>query len=76
MHTAKTMKHWSHHLHDGMLSLWHQIDQHLHSRRFWAGVGIALLLVFLVTLIVLSAKNAPVESFNPSLYGNPYAPYR
>jgi hypothetical protein len=44
MHTAKTIKHWSHHLHDSLLTMGHHIDQHLRSRHFWAGVGITLLI--------------------------------
>jgi hypothetical protein len=69
------MKSWSHHLHDGMLSMWHHIDEHLRSRHFWAGVGITLLLVGFVTLLIFAVKNAPIESGEFQTYGIPYSPY-
>ncbi len=71
MHPAETMKHWSHHLHDGMLTLWHHIDEHLHSRHFWVGVLLTLLIVGIVTLLFMLARNAPV--IYPHDY--PYVPY-
>ena len=62
MHAVTTMKHWSHHLHDGMLATWHHIDQHIHSRHFWTGVGITLLVIGLATLVFMGAKYVPIES--------------
>jgi len=38
MHKDTTMKHGSHHLHDAMLTLRHEISEHFHSRHFWVGV--------------------------------------
>ncbi len=57
MHPVITMKSWSHHLHDSMLLAWHEVDQHVHSRHFWAGVALTLLIVGFVALLVLMAKN-------------------
>ncbi len=71
MHKATTMKHGSHNLHDRMLSLRHHIDEHLHSRHFWTGVLLTLLILgFIATLLILAA-NAPVMFPR----GVPYAPY-
>ncbi len=73
MHPIATAKDWSHHLHDGMLTAWHHIDQHLRSRHFWTGVGITLLVIGLVALFIVLAKNAPTEL--PSYpYSYPYGP--
>lgn len=71
MHPVITAKDWSHHLHNSMLTLWHHIDEHLHSRHFWMGVGITLLVVGVVTLLFILARNAPL------VYPNnlPYHPY-
>ncbi len=71
MHTAETMKHWSHQMHDGMLTLWHHIDEHLHSSHFWVGVGLTLLFVTFVALLFMLARNAPI--IYPTNY--PYVPY-
>ncbi len=77
MHPVTTMKHWSHHLHDGMLAMWHEIDQHLHSRHFWAGVGLTLLIVGIVALLFFAVRNAPpIETPSNYPYGIPYSPYR
>jgi len=76
MHPVITMKHWSHHLHDGMLAAGHHIDQHLRSGRFWIGVGFTLLAAGLAALIVILAKNAPLMLPGEYLMGNPYLPYR
>jgi len=73
MHPATTMKHWSHHLHDGMLTMWHEIDQHLHSRHFWTGVGITLLIVGFVTALIILVKNAPIQVPSDYPYRFPYA---
>ena len=75
MHTAETMKHWGHHLHDGMLTMGHHIDQHFRSRHFWAGVGITLLIVVLVTALIILAKNAPLNVPTDFPYSIPYGPY-
>lgn len=71
MHPVITMKHWSHHLHDGMLNVRHRIAESLHSRHFWIGVGVALVVVGIVALLILLARDAPF--INP--YGFPYSPY-
>jgi hypothetical protein len=70
MHKETTMKHGSHRLHDGMLTLWRHIDEHLHSRHFWAGVAIAILIVGIVTMLFILARNAPI--MYPTA---PYSPY-
>ncbi len=70
MHVALTMKTWSHHLHDGMLSLWHHIDEHFHSRHFWAGVVLTLLIAGVIALLFILAKEAPYI-YPPDL---PYVP--
>ncbi len=74
MHPIMTAKSWSHHLHDGALAAWHQIDQHLRSRHFWTGVGIALLAIGLVALVITLVRNAPLQG--DYLYGSPYGFYR
>jgi hypothetical protein len=76
MHPVVTIRHWSHHLHDGMLTLRRQIDQHLHSRHFWIGVGAALLIIGLVTLFIVVAQNAPFVIPTEYPAGSPYIPYR
>jgi hypothetical protein len=60
MHPAITMKHWSHH-----------VSEHLHSRHFWAGVVITLLIVGVVALLFILARNAPIAY----PHGFPYGPY-
>ena len=75
MHSADTIKHGSHHLHDGMISLWEHIGRHLHSRHFWAGVGVALLIVGIAAVLLILARNAPLKApLYP--YGVPYTPIR
>ena len=53
MHPIITMKHWSHELHDSIV-------EHLHSRHFWVGVGITLLIIGFLTLLLILSKNAPI----------------
>jgi hypothetical protein len=74
MYSGTTMKHWIHHLHDGMLTMGHHISEHLHSRHFWAGVGITLLIIGFATLLFIAAKNAPFEMQGFYPYGTPYIP--
>lgn len=69
MHVAETMKNWSHHLHDGMLTMRHHIWDHLHNRHFWAGIGVALVVIGILTVLFFAAKNAPIQ------YSYPYFPY-
>ena len=76
MHPVSTMKNWSHHLHDDMLSFWHHVDQHLHSSHFWVGVGVTLFFVGLLTLFVLLAWKFPIELEGGYPGGYPYAPFR
>ena len=76
MHPVVTINHWSHHLHDGMLAMWHQIDSHLRSRHFWTGVGLTLLIVGIVALLFFLAKNSPIAIPSDNPYGVPYVPYR
>ncbi len=73
MHPVGTIKHWSHHLHDGMIFMWHEIDQHLRSRHFWAGIAVALLIVGFIALMVFLAQQTPVDPlWQQHLYGTPY----
>ncbi len=59
MHPVITLKHWSHH-----------VSEHLHSHHFWAGVVITLLIVGIVALLFMLARNAPIVY----PYGFPYSP--
>ena len=63
MHPVATIKLWSHH-----------ISEHLHSRHFWAGVGVALLIVGLMTLLFIAANNTAIEWQGTYPYGSPYIP--
>jgi hypothetical protein len=72
MHPIATTKSWSHHLHDSMLATGHRIVEHLHSRHFWTGVGLTLLLIGIVTLLFIAAKNAPFVMPDVYPYGIPY----
>ena len=56
---------------DNMSYLWHSISEHLHSRHFWVGVGITMLIVTITTLLFLAIKYGPVE-YNGTY---PYGPY-
>ena len=56
MHPVSAVMHWSQHLHDGMTFMWHEVNQHLRSRHFWAGVAIVMLLVGFIALIVYLAQ--------------------
>jgi len=71
MHPVMTMKNWSRHLHDGTLMLWRQVNDHLHSRHFWVGVGMTLLLLGILALLFSLARNTPY--LYPRNY--PYTPY-
>lgn len=73
MHATETIKHWSHQLHDGMRTMWHHIGDHLHSRHFWAGIGVTLLVIGLMVLLFFVAKNAPIQSSYP--YVGPFGAY-
>jgi hypothetical protein len=59
MHPVIAMKHWS-----------HQGSEHLRSRHFWAGVGITLLIVGVITLLFMLARNAPIGY----PHGYPFSP--
>lgn len=76
MHPMITVMHWSHHLHDNLLVAWHEIDQHLHSRHFWTGVAIALLIVGFIALMITLLANAPAGPLGERPFGLPYGPYR
>ena len=76
MHPVITMKNWSHHLHDAMLSMGHHVDQHLRSRHFWTGIAVALVVAAFMTLVILLALKTPLESLNTAPHSNPYLPYR
>lgn len=71
MHPVINIMHWSHHLHDILLTLRYHVSDHLHSRHFWAGMGVALLIVGIMTLLFILARNAPI------IYPRapPYIPY-
>ncbi|MBC8207077.1 MAG: hypothetical protein ISR85_05790 [Kiritimatiellales bacterium] len=70
MHPVVTMMNWSHHLHDNMLAIWHVMDQHIHSRHFWHGVMLTLLIIGFIVLLVLAFMNAPSIPYS----GVPYGP--
>jgi len=70
MHRDTTMKHGGHHLHDSMVNLRHHIDDHLHSRHFWTGVLLALIVVAFATLLFMLAGNTPLNVQGPT-----YVPY-
>ncbi len=76
MHLNLTLKHWSHHLHDDMLRFEHTVSTHFHSRHFWIGLGAALLLIGLMTLLLIWAWRMPAESFDGFDYMYPYMYYR
>ena len=59
MHPVITMKHWS-----------HQVSEHLHSRQFWVGVGITLLIIGVITLLFILSRNAPIAY----PHGYPFSP--
>lgn len=62
MHPVSTMKHWS-----------HQVSEHLHSRHFWTGVGITLLIIsFAALLFLLIIQSGSFENYNAIPYANPY----
>ncbi|MDF7825876.1 hypothetical protein P4B35_17740 [Pontiellaceae bacterium B12227] len=62
MHPVSSLKHWSHH-----------VSEHLHSRHFWAGVGVTLLVIGTVALLfVLIMKSVPVEIYDAAPYASPY----
>lgn len=65
MHRETTMKHGGHHLHDSMLTLRHHIDEHLHSRHFWTGILLALIVVGLLAMLFMLAGNAPINPDAP-----------
>ncbi len=71
MHPIITIMHWGQHLQHFMPTMRHHISEHLHSRHFWVGVGLTLLLVGIFTLLFILASNAPI------IYprGLPYVPY-
>ena len=74
MDPATAMKHWSHHLHDDLQAMGRHIMQHLHSRHFWTGVGITLLIIGTAVLFLMLARYAPLQMQNMHPYSVPYAP--
>lgn len=73
MHPLSTVMHWSHHLHESMTFLRHEVGVHLRSRHFWAGVAVTMLIVGFIALIVYLARNTPADTLWPSTtYGFPY----
>lgn len=70
MHSVATVMNWSHHLHEDMLAIWHVTDQHLHSRHFWVGVVLTLLIIGFIVLLALAFMNAPEIPYS----GLPYGP--
>ncbi len=71
MHPITTMKHWSHQLHDGMATLRHHIQGHLHSHHIWAGVAFTTLIAVIFAAMFILARHAPL--IYPQ--GIPYLPY-
>jgi len=76
MHLFITAMSWSHHLHDSWLFAWHEVDQHLHSRHFWTGVGVTLLVLGFIALMVTLAMHAPAGPMSISPYNYPIGPYQ
>ncbi|VGO22074.1 hypothetical protein [Pontiella sulfatireligans] len=54
----------------------YQVSGHLHSRHFWAGVGITLLIAAIVALLFILAKNAPITAPGGYPYTVPFGPYQ
>ena len=71
MHPVITIMHWGHHLREIMLTTKYHINDHLHSRHFWVGVTLGLLIVGIMTVLFILASNAPV--IYP--HGMRYVPY-
>ena len=69
MHPGTTFMHWSHHMHES-------ISEHLHSRHFWVGAGVALFVVALVAFMAFAAWRIPIEMPDGYPYVYPYLPYR
>ena len=76
MHPVISIRHWSHHLHDGMLNMRHEIDQYLHNRHFWIGVAVTLAFIGLVALLIILAEHAPIMMPSDSPAGTTFIPYR
>lgn len=75
MHSIIAIKHWGHHLHESMANMRHQISTHLHSRHFWTGVGVTLLIIGVLALLFTLAMKAPIQLNETHPYGFPYGPY-
>ncbi len=71
MHPVIYMMNWSRHLHDSWMVARCEVDQHLHSGHFWAGLSVALLIIGALALLVLFAMNAPVGPMSETPFGMP-----
>lgn len=71
MNTMHTKMHESQKMHETMNHLRHSTSEHLHSRIFWAGVGVALLFMAIMTLLFLAISNGFINmpSNNIHMYG-------
>ena len=76
MHPVTTLMHWSHHMHDSMSYMRYGITEHLHSRHFWVGMGVALFIVALLILMAFVVWRVPIEMSESYPYMYPYLPYR
>ena len=59
MHSTIALKHWSHHLHENMLALMHNISRHKHEHPTLANIILTLLAVGILTLLYIFAKKIP-----------------
>lgn len=58
-------------MHETMDHLRHSTTEHLHSRSFWAGVGVALLFMAIMTLLFMAISYGYINmpSNNINMYG-------
>jgi hypothetical protein len=75
MHPIIAITHWSHHLRESMMIMSHQIHENLHSRHFWAGVGITLLIVGTLALLFALVTGTQIEAPRLYPYGFPNKNY-
>jgi hypothetical protein len=59
MHPVMTMKSWSHHVHDGGITTWQEIDHLAHNGTMWAAMGVALFVTAVVALMFYLTMSVP-----------------
>ncbi len=70
MHTATTLKHWMHHVHDGSVKATHFTGHLLHERSFWGILAILMLIAGLFALVVIFGTESMPEEYVPIMpYG-------